>query len=138
MFGALPSGAHAYTRLDIETGVLTATPHQLTAMLFDGAIGALHQALAEMRQGHIDAKGRAISKAIMIIDSGLRASLDKTAGGQLAEQLDALYEYMSRRLLLANLRHDTAMIEEVQRLLGELRAGWQAIADTPAATRGVK
>jgi flagellar protein FliS len=68
----------------------------------------------------------------MIIDSGLRAALDKKVGGEIAEGLDALYEYMSGRLLTANLKNDPAILEEVQRLLTELRDAWNQIGDTPA------
>ncbi len=70
----------------------------------------------------------------MIIDSGLRAALDKKVGGDIAEGLDALYEYMSGRLLTANLKNRIEHLEEVQRLLTDLRAAWNAIGDTPAAT----
>ena len=64
----------------------------------------------------------------MIIDSGLRAALDKKAGGEIAEGLDALYEYMGSRLLQANLKNQVDILEEVQRLLGELRGAWNAIS----------
>jgi flagellar protein FliS len=88
-----------------------------------------------MKAGHIPQKGEAISKAILIIDSGLRAALDKKAGGDIAEGLDALYEYMGARLLQANLKNQVDILEEVQRLLGELRGAWNAIGATPAATQ---
>jgi flagellar protein FliS len=90
-----------------------------------------------MRSGNIAEKGKSISKAIMIIDSGLRAALDKKAGGEIAEGLDSLYEYMSGRLVTANITNEPAILEEVQRLLIELRDAWNAIADTPAVT-GIK
>jgi flagellar protein FliS len=118
----------------METGVVAASPHKLIVMLFDGALVALGTALQSMRSGNIGEKGKSISKAIMIIDSGLRAALDKKAGGEIAEGLDALYEYMSARLLTANMNNDPAILEEVQRLLTELRDAWNAIADTPAVT----
>ena len=118
----------------METGVVAASPHKLIVMLFDGAVVALNQALLGMRGNDIEAKGKSLSKAIMIIDSGLRASLDKKAGGEIAEGLDSLYEYMSARLLTANLKNDTSIVEEVRRLLTELRDAWNAIGDTPAVT----
>ncbi|MES2741310.1 MAG: flagellar export chaperone FliS [Pseudomonadota bacterium] len=132
MFGSRQSGVHAYAKVGIETGVAAASPHKLIVMLFDGALTALSTAMMNMRAGNIAAKGKAISQAIMIIDSGLRASLDKKAGGEIAEGLDALYEYMSERLLLANLRNQPEIIEEVQRLLTDLRDAWNAIGATPA------
>ena len=130
MFGSRQTGVHAYAKVGMETGVVAASPHKLIVMLFDGALVALNTALNGMR----GEKGKSISKAIMIIDSGLRAALDKKAGGEIAEGLDALYEYMSARLLTANMNNDPAILEEVQRLLTELRDAWNAIADTPAVT----
>jgi flagellar secretion chaperone FliS len=132
MFGSRQTGVNAYAKVGIETGVLAASPHKLIVMLFDGALVSISNALMNMRAGNIGEKGKAISKAIMIIDSGLRASLDKKVGGEIAEGLDALYEYMSGRLLTANLKNDPTILEEVQRLLTELRDAWNQIGDTPA------
>ena len=134
MFGSRQTGVNAYAKVGMETGVVAASPHKLIVMLFDGAVVALNQALLGMRGNDIEAKGKSLSKAIMIIDSGLRASLDKKAGGEIAEGLDSLYEYMSARLLTANLKNDTSIVEEVRRLLTELRDAWNAIGDTPAVT----
>lgn len=133
MFGTRQTGVNAYAKVGIETGVVAASPHKLIVMLFDGAMTAIANGLTNMRSGNIGEKGKAISKAILIIDSGLRASLDKAAGGEIAQGLDALYEYMSGRLLQANLENKPEILEEVQRLLGELRDAWNAIGDTPAA-----
>lgn len=133
MFGSRQSGVHAYAKVGLETGVVAASPHKLISMLFDGALAALGAALQHMREARIEEKGKAISKAILIIDSGLRASIDKKAGGEIAEGLDLLYEYMSERLLTANLKNDPSMLEEVQRLLTDLRDTWNAIgASAPA------
>ena len=131
MFGSTKSGASSYAKVGVETGVQSADPHQLITMLFDGALVALSNALLHMKAGHIAAKGLAISKAIAIIDDGLRASLDQKAGGNIAASLDALYAYMSQRLVQSNLQNAPEMIEEVQRLLGELKSAWVQIA--PAA-----
>ncbi|HEX8874487.1 MAG TPA: flagellar export chaperone FliS, partial [Nitrosospira sp.] len=114
----------------LETGVLAASPHQLILMLFQGAHVALSSALAHMKNGNITAKGEAISKAIAIINSGLRASLDVEAGGDLAQQLNALYEYMGRRLLQANLHNNSEYVEEVSSLLGQLSQAWEAIGSS--------
>jgi flagellar protein FliS len=129
----MQSGVKAYAKVGIETGVTSASPHKLIVMLFDGAIVSVTSAIMHMKGGNIPEKGKAISKAIMIIDSGLRAALDKKAGGEIAQGLDALYEYMGARLLEANLKNNLAHLEEVQRLLQDLRGAWNAIADTPAA-----
>ena len=135
MFGTQRSGANAYAKVGVETGVLAASPHKLIAMLFDGALTALAIAQVHMKAGNIAGKGQSISNAIRIIDEGLRASLDKDAGGDIAISLDALYEYMSNRLLLGNLQNDPALLDEVQRLLGELKGAWDGI-DPAAAVVG--
>lgn len=127
MYTASHYGANAYARVGLETGVVAANPHKLILMLFEGAKVALSSALIHMKNGEITAKGQAISKAITIISSGLRNSLDVEAGGELAQQLSSLYEYMSHRLLLANLHGKPEYIEEVARLLGELSEAWEAI-----------
>ncbi len=132
MFGSPQRGVNAYAKVGIETGVTSASPHKLIVMLFDGALVSLTAAMNHMKSGNIAEKGAAISKTIMIIDSGLRAALDKKAGGEIAEGLDALYEYMGSRLLQANLKNDVTILEEVQRLLGELRSAWNAIGVNPA------
>lgn len=132
MFGSKQYGVNAYAKVGVETGVSSASPHQLIVMLFDGAMKALGAAIVNMKANNIAAKGEAISKAILIIDSGLRASLDKKAGGEIAEGLDALYEYMGTRLLQANLKNDVSILEEVQKLLGDLRSAWNAIETSPA------
>ena len=124
--------ASAYAKVGVETGVTAASPHKLILMLFDGAIMALGSAQRHMAEKNIPAKGQDISKAIEIITNGLRVSLDLEAGGELAERLFALYDYMTVRLLHANLHNDTAAIEEVTRLLGELRSAWEEIAADPA------
>ena len=128
MFGSASSGVSAYSKIGVETGVLAASPHKLIVMLFDGAIVALSNALAQMQAGDIPSKGKSISKAIAIIDNGLRASLDKRVGGEIAINLDALYEYMSRQLLMANLHNDESKITEVQILLRDLKGAWEAIS----------
>jgi flagellar protein FliS len=127
MFGSARSGLSAYAKVGLETGVDAATPHQLIVMLFDGAITTLVKATREMKSGNIAAKGEAISKAIMIIEGGLRASLNKKVGGEIALNLDALYQYMSNRLLHANLHNDVELIEEVRRLLIDLKGAWEKI-----------
>lgn len=132
MFGSAKSGASAYASVGIETGVVAATPHKLIVMLFDGAMISVNAAIQHMQAGNIPAKGQAISKAIMIIDNGLRASLDKKVGGEIALNLEALYQYMSNQLIQANLKNSEKMLEEVHGLLKDLKGAWEAIG-TPAA-----
>jgi flagellar protein FliS len=127
MFGMSQRGANSYAKVGLETGVVASSPHQLIVMLFEGALVAVRAGHAHMKAGEIQKKGMAISKAILIIENGLRASLDKNAGGKIAESLDALYDYMGRRLLMANVSNDLAILEEVQTLLLDLKGAWDAI-----------
>lgn len=136
MFGTQQRGVNAYAKVGLETGIGSASPHKLIVMLFDGALVAVLSAQMHLKSGNVPEKGKSISKAIQIIDNGLRASLDKKVGGQIAEGLDALYEYMSGRLLMANLQNDLGMLEEVQRLLSDLRETWNAIGPAAAVAPG--
>ncbi len=116
-----------YTRMAAESGVSGADPHQLINMLYDGALAAIHQARAHMQAKRIADKGAAIGKAIRIIDEGLKISLDRDAGGELATRLLELYDYLVMRLLQANLRSDEAALVEVAQRLSELRDAWAKI-----------
>lgn len=127
MFGSTTSGAGAYAQVGMETGVVAASPHRLIVMLFDGAIIAVQSAIRQMQEANIPAKGKSISKAISIIDGGLRASLDRKAGGEIADNLDSLYEYMSKQLVMANVTNEPAMLEEILKLLTDLKDAWCAI-----------
>jgi len=127
-------GVKAYQRVGVDTGVDAADPHALVLLLFDGALEAIKQA-----QGHIAArraaeKGQALAKAARIVEEGLKASLDRSAGGDLARQLSGLYDYATLRLLQANLRNDHAALDEVSVLLSNLRDAWARIGKgEPAA-----
>jgi flagellar protein FliS len=135
MYSAARKGIDAYAEVGVETGVAAADPHKLILMLFDGTLAAIAKARLAMSRGEIAAKGAAISKAIEIIDGGLKASLDVSAGGALAERLAALYDYMLNRLLAANLRNDASLLDEITRLLNELRGAWAQIGNAAAPAR---
>lgn len=128
MFGMMRNPAESYARLGVEAAISTADPHRLVMMLFDGAIAAISLARIHLEAGNVAEKGSSISKAINLIDDGLKASLDVEAGGELAERLAALYDYMSQRLLFANLKNNLAALDEVSELLGSLREAWSLIA----------
>ncbi|MEQ1602938.1 MAG: flagellar export chaperone FliS [Methylophilaceae bacterium] len=132
MFGMNKRGVHEYTKVGMETGVIAANPHGLVVMLYDGAVAACHSGLVHMQKNEIAEKGKALSKAIMIIESGLRISLDKNAGGDIANSLDALYAYMVERLYAAHLKNKPEHVQEVIKLLADLRSAWAAIAQNPA------
>ena len=127
MFGTFNKPIAAYRDVGVTSSVSTADPHQLIMLLFDGAQAALAIAKGAMTQNAIADKGNAISKAIDIIDNGLKACLDLERGQDLAERLYALYDYMVNRLLVANLKNDLAALEEVMRLLGEIQSAWAEI-----------
>lgn len=131
----LNPGARAYARVGIESAVMSASPQQLLTMLFDGAKAAISMARHHMASGDVVAKGNAISKAVSIIDSGLKASLDAEAGGsagaELAANLSALYDYINQRLLYANLHNDPALLEEADRLLENIASAWREISGGP-------
>jgi flagellar protein FliS len=138
MFGSFSNRASAYAQVGVETGVGAADPHKLILMLFDGAILSITTASAAMGNNDIPAKGHAISKAIEIIVNGLKASLDEDAGGDLASRLAALYDYMSERLLYANLHNSRATLDEVSELLNTLREAWESISPAPTASVAVQ
>jgi flagellar protein FliS len=119
--------ADAYAKVGIETSIAGADPQRLILMLFEGAEAAVAEARRHMEIGNIARKGESVSKAIRIIQEGLVASLDPNAGGPLAQNLSALYEYMARRLLLANAKNRPEILDEVHRLLGELKGAWAAL-----------
>lgn len=126
--------ANAYRQVGTETGVAGASPHKLVAMLFDGFMEAVATARGAMRAGNVEAKGKAISHAVRIVEEGLRASLDLRAGGELARDLNDLYGYLTMRMTLANVRNDEAGLAEAQALMQPLREAWMSIADQAHAT----
>lgn len=123
-FGTGFGGASAYKKIAIETSVPTADPHTLILLLFEGAKTAIYQAKGKMLEEDIPAKGKALSQAIQIVSDGLRASLDIEAGGEIAERLAALYDYIVKRLLWANLKNDTVALDECLHLLNEIHSAW--------------
>ena len=129
------SAANAYANVGLETGVVAASPHQLIIMLYEGAELAVRMAIKHMSEGDLAKKSAAISKASSIILEGLRAALDPQQGGNIALQLDALYDYMIKRLMLGHIKNETAPLEEVLGLLRELHEAWNQIgaADRTAA-----
>lgn len=134
---AFPNGSSAiaqYRQVSTRGGVEQADPHRLTAMLMAGALERVTAASGHMRRGEIAQKGENISRAIAIVE-GLRGSLDFEAGGALAGNLDALYEYMGRRLLQANVADDAGMLDEVAGLLREISGAWDAIRPEALALR---
>lgn len=129
------SAVSQYARVNLRTNIESATPHRIILMLLDGAIEKIRFAGHAMKQGKIADKGANISWTISIID-GLRASLNIEQGGEIAANLDNLYEYMARTLTEANLHNDQAKLDTVEYLLKEIRAGWKGIEQEVEHTRG--
>ena len=127
MFGKSLNPLSAYAEAGIAAKVQAASPHQLILLLFDGAATAIGVARLHIEQNDVAQKGKHISQAIDIINNGLKVSLNTEAGGQLAEQLSALYDYMCRRLIAANIGNDAAALDEVARLLEEIHSAWREI-----------
>ena len=120
----------AYRSTGVETGVESADPHKLILMLFEGAQEALAKAKLHMQHNETAEKGEMLSKAIMIIDHGLKASLDMNTGEDIAQKLFSLYEYMTNRLLIASAQNDIKIIDEVNHLLTELYDAWKTIGES--------
>lgn len=129
-------GAGAYARVGVESGVLAASPHQLITMLFDGAASAIRTAGLHMDNQLPARKGEAISKALDIVNNGLLAALDREKGGEVAERLASLYDYIARLLLNANLHNDRASLDEAGRLLEDIASAWRQIE--PAKGQGAQ
>ena len=124
--------AQAYARIGLETGVAAASPHELVTMLFDGFNAAIAEARVALAKGEVEAKCKALGRALRIVDEGLKAPLD-ASGGALTANLSSLYGYVSLRLTQANLNNDVAALDECVKLLEPVRSAWVAIGPTAAA-----
>ena len=116
----------AYKLTKNQMAIDDASPHQLIKMLLEGALERVATASGAMARGEVAVSGESIGKAISIVDS-LRVSLDREQGGQIADNLSALYDYMTRRLLEANATKDPDMLGEVAGLLREIKVAWDQV-----------
>ncbi len=121
------NGKNAYTSVSLDSQIAGATPHQLIAMLFDGAINAMRRAEIYFHAGNVARRGEMISRAINIIDNGLRAGLNHEIGGDIPGDLERLYEYVSRNLLEANLSKSPEKLPQLIALMVEISETWRAI-----------
>ncbi len=117
----------SYKQIDAESDIRGADPIRLITLLFDGAEAALATAQAQLAANDLRGKSDSLTKAMAIIVEGLSASLSIEQGGELAERLKALYNYMVSRLIHANIHKDAAAITEVQQLLGEISGAWREL-----------
>ena len=133
MFSAFsPRAANAYQRINVETSMHTIDQHQLVSLLYEGVLNAVATARGAMARGDVLGKVNGISKAVRILEEGLSTALDKVDGGELAQNLGALYDYCMHRLILANARNDDALMEEVMRLIEPVATGWNQIKNNGA------
>lgn len=135
MFAAYqPRAASAYQRINVETSMHTIDQHQLVSLLYEGLLSAIATARGALARGDVLTKCNSVAKATRILEEGLSTALDREMGGELAENLGALYDYCLRRLILANARNDDAMMEEVMRLIEPIALGWNEIKKTGASS----
>ncbi|CAB3652175.1 flagellar export chaperone FliS [Achromobacter kerstersii] len=130
-----PTGSHSvrsYADIGLETQILGASPERLISLLYLGARAAIGQARIHLQEERITERGAAISKAIKIVDEGLKTGLNMEAGGEIAANLARLYDYIVRTLLMANLKADADQLEIADRLLADLADAWQTSIDRPA------
>ncbi|CCP03557.1 Flagellar protein FliS [Erwinia amylovora Ea644] len=126
------SGTKAYAKIGVESAVMSASNDQLITLLFDGALSVLVRARLFLLDGNMVKKGESLSKAINIIDNGLKLGVDETSDDELTRNLAELYRYMVYRLLRANLDNDAEGIEEVEALLRNIADAWKEVSGTTA------
>lgn len=124
----MSKGAQQYAKLNKSTAVEEATPHQLIQMLYQGALDNLQQSIGHMERKDYEAKGNTVGRAISII-GGLQGFLDHEKGGEIARNLDSLYDYMVVRLYEATRENSPEKVREVIGLLRQVKAGWDGIAE---------
>lgn len=122
-----------YQEVNNSAAAEGASPHRLIQMLMQGFLQRVAEAKGALRRNDVAAKGRAISGALNIV-AGLQASLNMDVQAELPQQLDALYDYMQRRLLEANLRNSEAALDEVTDLMRQIKEGWDNIEAAAAQT----
>jgi flagellar protein FliS len=115
-----------------QTEVQSRTPLELVVMLYDGAVRFVYQMREAMVRGDVPARHQASARALAVI-AELQNTLDMERGGAVAQQLDALYTYLSGRVLEATMRNETAPLDDAVRVLHTLRESWAAVAARPSA-----
>ncbi|WP_087021631.1 flagellar export chaperone FliS [Thaumasiovibrio subtropicus] len=118
----------AYKKVSIDSQLTSASPHRVIQMLMAGAIERLIQGKAAMSQGEVAQKGERLGKALDIVMS-LRACLSMEEGGEISENLDALYDFMIRQITLANQDNNPQPIDDVVEMLREIKSAWDQIPE---------
>lgn len=122
----------AYQSVATHGGVAAADPHRLIVMLMDGALERIASARCAIQAGSIESKAGLLHRTVAIIDE-LRSSLNFEAGGEIAQNLGALYDYCSRQLMRANLENKVELLDEVSNLIRELRSAWILLPNSARA-----
>lgn len=123
----MPTATETYRKNDIRAEVEAASPHRLIQLMMERVLTKVALAGSCLERELIAEKGKHVGDAISLLD-GLQASLNHKPSASLAGSFDALYDYMKRRLLEANLRNDPAALQEVRGLMSELKSAWDAVA----------
>lgn len=118
----------AYKKVSIDSQLTEASPHKVIQMLMAGAIERLIQAKIAIEQKNTALKGEKIGKALDIVVN-LRACLSMEDGGEIAQNLDALYDYIIRQVSLANLENNTLLLDEAVVILREIKSAWEQIPE---------
>jgi flagellar protein FliS len=118
---------NTYRSMTAYTGLADATPYQVVRVMLDAVLSRLAEAVGHMQRGEVAAKGEKIGKALGIVEA-LVLGLDKERGGELAQNLERVYDYAARTLLKANPENRVELLEEVSALLREIKLGWDGIA----------
>lgn len=127
MFGQSMNVRNAYQAAGLEAEILGSSPHRLIMLLFEGAFAYIEQGKTHMAAGNVQGKAVAITKAVDVISRGLRASLNIKDGGELAQSLDDLYEYIGLQLVKGHLQNDAALLDEAAQLLRQISDAWAQI-----------
>lgn len=116
----------SYRKVSVESEISVASPHRIIQMMFEGALQRLAQGRYAIEQNDVTNKGIYIGKAIGII-TGLNNSLNMDEGGEIANNLSDLYDFMLRRISEANMNNDVQAIDDVSEILRTIKEGWDAI-----------
>jgi len=115
-----------YRQQQVQHEIDQASPVRLVVMLYDKALSLLRQSVLHIDRNNVKAKGEALNRVVEIIGE-LQAVLNREEGGVVAQNLDAMYEFMIRSVTLANLNNDPQPLDGVLKVLEELRKGWQEL-----------
>ena len=131
----MTSAKNSYQQVGTYSGTAFADPHRLIQMLMEGALERIARARGAIQRKDYQAKAKAINEAVDIIGGGLKGSLDLEKGGDIAGNLADLYDYMVLRLAQSSAGNDVQALDEVTRLLADIKSGWDGIrsSNTPAA-----